>query len=113
LILVFIVLYRLGDAMVGTMANPFYVKLGFTKLEIASVVKIFGVGATMAGIAAGGVLAYRLGLMRSLVVAGLIHALSNFAFVAQAYAGPSVNVLALTIFVENFTGGLVSAAIVG
>jgi PAT family beta-lactamase induction signal transducer AmpG len=113
LILVFIVLYRLGDAMVGTMANPFYVKLGFSKLEIASVVKVFGIGATMAGIAAGGVIAYRLGLMRALVVAGLIHALSNFAFVAQAYAGPNVNVLAATIFVENFTGGLVSAAIVG
>jgi len=112
-IVVFIVLYRLGDALVGTMANPFYVKLGFTKLEIASVVKVFGIGATMAGIAAGGGLAYRLGLARSLVVGGLIHALSNFAFVLQAFAGPNVNVLAVTIFVENFTGGLVSAAIVG
>jgi len=112
-ILAFIVLYRLGDAMVGTMAGPFYLKLGFTKLEIAGVTKIFGVAATMAGIVAGGAFAYRLGLARALVVAGLVHALSNFAFVAQAYAGPNVNVLMLTIFVENFTGGLVSAATVG
>ena len=112
-ILVFIVLYRLGDAMVGTMSNPFYVKLGFTKLEIAGAVKTFGIVATMLGIVAGGAFAYRLGLMRALVVAGLIHALSNFAFVAQAYAGPNLHVLFLTIFVENFTGGLVSAATVG
>lgn len=113
LILVFIVLYRLGDAIVGTMASPFYVTIGFTKLEIASVAKVFGIAATMAGIAAGGVIVFRLGLARALVVAGLIHALSNFAFVAQAWAGPNVSVLAVTIFVENFTGGLVSAAIVG
>ncbi|MFI5316607.1 MAG: AmpG family muropeptide MFS transporter [Myxococcota bacterium] len=113
LLLVFIVLYRLGDALTGGMANPFYVKIGFSKLEIASVAKIFGVAATMAGIAAGGVLVYRLGTPRSLVAAGLVHALSNIAFVAQAYAGADVRVLALTIFVENFTGGLVSAAFVG
>ena len=43
LILVFVVLYRLGDALAGGMSNPFYVQLGFTKLEIASVAKIFGV----------------------------------------------------------------------
>jgi PAT family beta-lactamase induction signal transducer AmpG len=113
LILVFIVLYRLGDALSGGMASPFYVKLGFSNDEIASVVKIFGVIASMAGIAAGGAFAYRLGVARALVAAGLIHASGNLAFIFQAYAGHDVRVLGLTIFVENFTGGLVSAAFVG
>jgi PAT family beta-lactamase induction signal transducer AmpG len=112
-ILAFIVLYRLGDALSGGMANPFYVRLGFSNDEIASVAKIFGVVASMAGIAAGGAFAYRLGVARALVVGGLIHAAGNLAFILQAYMGHDVRVLGLTIFVENFTGGLVSAAFVG
>lgn len=113
LILVFIVLYRLGDALSGGMANPFYVKIGFTKPEIASVAKVLGVVATMLGIAAGGAFAYRLGVVRALVAGGLIHAAGNLAFIFQAYMGHDIRVLGLTIFVENFTGGLVSAAFVG
>ena len=112
-VLAFVVLYRLGDALSGGMASPFYVKLGFSNDEIASVAKVFGVIASMAGIAAGGAFAFRLGVARSLVAAGLIHAAGNLAFVFQAYAGHDIRVLALTIFVENFTGGLVSAAFVG
>jgi PAT family beta-lactamase induction signal transducer AmpG len=113
LILVFIVLYRLGDALSGGMANPFYVKIGFSKPEIASVAKVLGVVATMVGIAAGGAFAYRLGVVRALVVGGVIHAAGNLAFIFQAYMGHDIRVLGLTIFVENFTGGLVSAAFVG
>jgi PAT family beta-lactamase induction signal transducer AmpG len=112
-VLCFIVLYRLGDALSGGMSNPFYVKIGFTKPEIASVAKVFGVVASMVGIAAGGAFAFRLGVARALVAAGLIHAAGNLAFIFQAYAGHDVRVLGLTIFVENFTGGLVSAAFVG
>ena len=112
-ILLFIVLYRLGDALSGGMANPFYVKIGFSKPEIASVAKVLGVVASMLGIAAGGAFAYRLGIARALVAAGVIHAAGNLAFVFQAYMGHDIHVLALTIFVENFTGGLVSAAFVG
>jgi PAT family beta-lactamase induction signal transducer AmpG len=112
-ILVFILLYRLGDALSGGMASPFYVKLGFSNDEIASVAKVFGVIASMTGIAAGGAFAYRLGVARALVAAGLIHAAGNLAFILQAYAGHDLRALALTIFVENFTGGLVSAAFVG
>lgn len=112
-LLVFILVYRMGDAISGGMASPFYVRLGFTNDEIASVAKVFGVIAAMTGIAAGGAFAFRLGVSRALVVAGVIHALGNLAFIAQAYAGHDLRVLTLTIFVENFTGGLVSAAFVG
>ncbi|HXZ85505.1 MAG TPA: MFS transporter [Myxococcota bacterium] len=112
-ILVFVLLYRLGDALSGQMANPFYVRLGFTKDEIASVAKVFGLVASMVGIAAGGAFAYRLGVARALVAAGAIHAAGNLAFVLQALLGHDLRALAFTIFVENFTGGLVSAAFVG
>jgi len=111
-LLVFVVLYRLGDALAGGLSNAFYVQLGFSKGEIASVAKVFGVIATMAGIAVGGALVLKSGIARALVSAGVIHALSNFAFVAQAWVGHNLSLLALTIFVENFTGGLVSAAFV-
>jgi MFS transporter, PAT family, beta-lactamase induction signal transducer AmpG len=112
-ILVFILVYRMGDAISGGMANPFYVRLGFSNDEIASVAKVFGVLATMLGIAAGGALAFRLGVSRALIAAGVIHALGNLAYILQAYAGHDLRALMLTIFVENLTGGLVSAAFVG
>ena len=111
-ILVFVVLYRFGDALAGGMSTAFYAQLGYTKLEIAGVVKIFGVIATMAGIALGGVIVFRSGTGRSLVGAGVLAALSNFVFVWLAYAGHDLGALSAAIFVENFTSGLVSAAFV-
>jgi PAT family beta-lactamase induction signal transducer AmpG len=112
ILLVFVVLYRLGDALAGGLSNAFYIQLGFSLAEIAAVGKVFGVVATLIGVAAGGALVHGSGVARSLVTAGVIHALSNFAFVAQAWVGHDVAVLMVTIFVENFTGGLVSAAFV-
>jgi PAT family beta-lactamase induction signal transducer AmpG len=111
-ILLFVVLYRFGDALAGGMSSAFYVQLGFSKLEIASVVKIFGVLATMAGIAAGGALVFRSGIPRALLGAGVFAALSNFAFTALAYAGHDLTALGAVVAVENFTSGLVSAAFV-
>jgi PAT family beta-lactamase induction signal transducer AmpG len=111
-ILVFIVLYKLGDAMAGTMANPFYLELGFSKDEIAAISKIFGLVATLAGVAAGGVLAARLGLLRALLLCGILQMLSNLTYAVQAAVGHDEAMLALTIFTENFTGGMGSAAFV-
>jgi PAT family beta-lactamase induction signal transducer AmpG len=111
-ILVFIVLYRFGDALAGGISTAFYAELGFTKLEIASVVKIFGVIATMAGIALGGVIVFKSGTGRALVGAGVLAAASNFVFVWLAYAGHDLAALTAAIFVENFTSGIVGAAFV-
>lgn len=111
-VLVFIVLYRFGDALAGGMASAFYVKLGFSNIEIANVVKLFGVGATLIGVAAGGVLDHRLGTNRALVRAGIFAALSNFVFVALAYAGHDLRALTGAVFVENFTSGIVAASFV-
>jgi len=111
-VLIFIVLFRFGDALAGGMASAFYVQLGFSKLEIANVVKLFGVGATLVGVAAGGVLDHRVGTSRALVGAGVLAALSNFVFVGLAFAGHDLRALTGAVFVENFTSGIVSAAFV-
>ena len=112
LILLFTILYKLGEAVAGTMANPLYVLLGFTKVEIATVAKIYGVAATLAGVAAGGILVARLGVLRALLISGVLQMLSNLMYVMQVLVGHDVPVLALTIGTENLTNGMGSAAFV-
>lgn len=111
-VLALILLYKLGDAFAGVMANPFYVQMGFSKNEIASVSKIFGFTATIAGTFVGGVMVARLGLFKSLLLCGVLQMASNLMFAWQAVMGHNVAALTLTIAVENFSGGLGSAAFV-
>ncbi|HTZ38274.1 MAG TPA: MFS transporter [Stellaceae bacterium] len=111
-IVVFIVLYKFGDALAGSMANPLYVEIGFTKIEVATVAKVYGVLATLAGVAAGGVLVARLGVFGALLLCGAAQALSNLMYIAQLWAGHDVAMLALTIGAENLTGGMASSAFV-
>jgi PAT family beta-lactamase induction signal transducer AmpG len=112
LVLVFILLYKLGDAFAGVMANPFYVKIGFTKTEIATVSKIFGTVATLGGVFVGGVMVARFGVLWSLFGCGVLQMLSNLMFAAQAAVGAEVGFLVLTIGIENLSGGMGSAAFV-
>jgi MFS transporter, PAT family, beta-lactamase induction signal transducer AmpG len=112
LILVFIVLYKFGDAIAGTMSSPLYVSLGFTKVEIATVAKVFGVGATIVGVGLGGILVLRLGVFQALLLAGFLQMLSNLMYILQVVTGHDVAVLALAIGTENLTGGMASAAFV-
>jgi PAT family beta-lactamase induction signal transducer AmpG len=112
LILAFILLYKFGDAFAGVMANPFYIKIGFTKAEIATVSKIFGVGATLLGVFVGGLFVRKYGILYSLLYCGLLQMFSNLMFAAQASIGPNVKFLFLTIGIENLSGGMGSAAFV-
>ena len=111
-ILAFILLYKFGDAFAGVMANPFYIKIGFTKVQIANVSKIFGVFATLLGVFAGGVVVKQFGVLKSLLYCGILQMLSNLMFAAQAALGPKVGFLFLTIGIENLSGGMGSAAFV-
>jgi PAT family beta-lactamase induction signal transducer AmpG len=111
-ILAFILLYKFGDAFAGVMANPFYIKIGFTKVEIANVSKIFGVGATLLGVFVGGLVVKRYGILRSLLYCGVLQMVSNLMFAAQAAIGADVRFLFLTIGIENLSGGMGSAAFV-
>lgn len=111
-ILAFVLLYKFGDAIGGVMANPFYNELGFTGLEIAAITKIFGVVATLAGVAIGGIIVARYGVMRALLVGGILQAVSNLLFSLQALIGHDTAMLAVSIGGDNFTGGIGSAAFV-
>jgi PAT family beta-lactamase induction signal transducer AmpG len=94
------------------MAAPFYVELGFEKTEIANVTKLFGLWATIVGGLAGGVLVGRIGVLRGLLVGGLMQMLSNLGYVMLAWAGHDVMALSGTVALENVCGGIATAAFV-
>jgi len=111
-ILLFVVLYKLGDVVAGGMANPFYIEMGFTLTEIASVTKVFGLVATLAGAVAGGIVVARLGVVRGVLLCGVLQMASNLMFAALAMAGHDIRMLIAAIGIENFTGGMGTAAFV-
>jgi PAT family beta-lactamase induction signal transducer AmpG len=111
-ILLFILLYKFGDALAGVMGNPFYVEIGFTKIQIASITKAFGLGATIIGGVIGGIIVDRMGILGSLFVCGILQMLSNLMFAVLAMVGNNPGMLSLTIAVENLSGGMGTAAFV-
>jgi MFS transporter, PAT family, beta-lactamase induction signal transducer AmpG len=112
LVLAFIAVYKLGDVLAGVMASTFYVDLGFSKEEIAGVTKVFGLWATIVGGLAGGLLVGKVGTVRALMIGGVLQMISNLGFALLATAGADLSVLAAVVAVENFTGGVATAAFV-
>ncbi|HEB49264.1 MAG TPA: MFS transporter [Desulfobulbus sp.] len=111
-ILLFVLLYKIGDQMATTMTTPFYLDLGFTMTEIGAVAKLFGFWATVSGGLLGGVLLLRLGINRSLWIFGILQAVSTAGFSLLALVGNSLPGLAGAIAFENLTGGMGTAAYV-
>lgn len=111
-VLLFVIAYKLGEAMAGAMANTLYVELGFRLEQIATVSKVFGFGATVLGGLIGGALVARLGVMRALLVFGILQSLGNLFYVLQAQSGNDVTVLALCVAAENLTAGMAGSALV-
>lgn len=111
-ILLFVMLFKLGDSLAGTLATSFYLQIGFTKAEIAEVSKLYGFGATMIGLFLGGWLMQAVGLYRSLWICGFLQMGSNLLFAALALHGHDLWFLALTVGVENLAGGMGTAALV-
>ena len=112
-ILLFVMFYKFGDALAGVMTNPFLLELGFTKAEIATIVKTYGLAATLIGAAAGGSLMSAVGLVRCLWICGILQMLSNLTFAVQAVLGHSLAMLTVTIGLENLASGMGTAAFVG
>jgi len=112
LILALIGTYRISDIVMGIMANPFYVDMGYTKDEVAAVTKVYGVIMTLAGAFAGGVLAMRLGLMRVMMLGAVLSAASNLLFALLATRGHDLTGLILVVSADNFSGGIASAAFI-
>lgn len=111
-ILLFVCLFKLGEALAGTMTAPFYRSLGYSRETVAGVSGVFGLAATLAGVAVGGALVARLGTSRALIGTGVLQMVSNLMYVALAYGGGDVGMLWLQVGVENFTDGLADAAFV-
>ena len=112
LILALIAVYRISDVVMGIMANPFYVDMGFTKDEVAAVTKIYGVIMTLVGAFVGGALAMRFGVMRVLMLGGALSAASNLMFAWLASRGHDVNALIFVISADNLSSGIASAAFI-
>lgn len=112
MILLFIVLYKLGEAMLGAMANPFYNQTGFSPTEIASVTKVFGLAATIIGGIIGGIVVSRYGILRALLYCGIVQMISTLLFVVQAEVGHSIPMLMVAISGENITAGMATTAFV-
>jgi PAT family beta-lactamase induction signal transducer AmpG len=109
-ILLFIILYKVGDNMAAQMANPMYVDLQFTNTEIASVTKTFGWISLVLGTFVGAAMMYKLGLKRALIICGLLQAISTYGFSLLAKAGKDLAMLTGVIGFENFTSGMGTAA---
>jgi PAT family beta-lactamase induction signal transducer AmpG len=111
-IVIFIVGYKLGEALAGVMANPLYISLGFSLDQIAYVSKLVGFFATVAGALVGGVVATKLGVMRALILCGILQSAGNLFYVLQAVGGHRLDYLALCVAAENFTGAMAGTALV-
>ena len=112
LILLFILLYKIGDTMASAMTTPFYLDMGFSMSEIGTVVKLFGFWATLLGAFTGGLLMLKIGINRSLWIFGFLQAISTAGFVWLAIVGYSLPLLACVIAFENLSAGMGTAAYV-
>ncbi len=106
LILLFILLYKIGDTMAHSLSTNFYLDIGFSKSEIGTVVKFFGLFATLIGAFIGGLLSLKIGLYRSLMIFGIFQAIATLGFSILAYFGNSLYLLMIVISLENLAAGM-------
>ena len=112
-VLVLIVLYKLGDAFAGALSTTFLIRAaGYTASEVGTVNKLLGLVATIVGVLAGGALMARLGLYRSLMLFGLLQAVSNLGFWVISVGPHNVWIMAAGVGIENLCGGMGTAAFV-
>jgi PAT family beta-lactamase induction signal transducer AmpG len=109
-VLLFVLLYKLGDASMGPMVKPFWLDRGLSIEEIGFVSTTLGVVASVAGALAGGLFASRYGIFHALWVLGLLQAMSNLGYAAVAAIPFGRSAIYGASLVESFTGGLGTAA---
>lgn len=110
-ILVFIVFYKLGDAFALSLSTAFYLRgVGFSLAEVGTVMKTMTLIGTLLGLFIGGILMLRLKLYRSLMLFGILQVASNLFYIWLFLAGKNTTVFAISVFVENLTGGMGTAA---
>ncbi len=111
-LLLLIGFYRISDIVLGVVSNVFYQDMGFSKSEIASVTKTFGLLMTLLGGFLGGVLTLRYGVIRILFLGAVLSALTNLLFLLLAHTGYDLALLVVVIAADNISAGLASAAFI-
>jgi PAT family beta-lactamase induction signal transducer AmpG len=111
-VLALIGFYRVPDFVMGVMANPLYIDLGFSLATIATVVKLFGVWMTIIGAIVGGLFVARLGIMRSMLIGASAVICTNFMFAWLATHPGDVTALTISISSENFAGGFAGTCLI-
>jgi PAT family beta-lactamase induction signal transducer AmpG len=112
-VLVFISVFRLSDITMGIMANPFYLDMGYSKSQIASIAKVFGFFMTIAGAFLCGVLVVKWGIYRSLLLGAVLVASTNLLFsLLAAHGSPDMGWLAFVISADNLSGGISNTALI-
>jgi len=112
LLLALIGTYRISDIVMGIMANPFYVDMGYSKEEVATVTKLYGVVMTMVGAIAGGSMVLRWGVFKVLMLGAVLSAATNLLFAWLALHGHDVYALIAVVSADNLAGGIASAAFI-
>ena len=111
-ILLLIGTYKISDITMGVMANPFYLELGFSKIEIANIAKLFGFFMTLLGAFLGGVFVVNYGVEKPLILGAVMIILTNLLFVGLAMMGDNLSMLALVISADNLSGGFATSAFI-
>ncbi len=104
--------YRASDIVLGVMANVFYTDLEFTKSEIATVAKTFGVFVTIAGGFIGGALILYMGIFKLLLISSILVMLTNVLFILLLQAGHDILMLYLVLGMDNLAAGLATTAFI-
>jgi PAT family beta-lactamase induction signal transducer AmpG len=112
LLLALISLYRISDIVLGVISNVFYSDMGFSKTDIATVVKTFGLMMALVGGFLGGLIALRLGILPALFLGALLSSLTNLLFLLLASGSPNIEMLYLVIAADNLSAGIATAAFV-
>ena len=112
-ILLAIIFFKLGDAMLGVVAMPFYLELGFTKSEIGFVSGTFGVFATIVGTYLGGYIMYCVGSFKGMIITAVAQSITNASFIWLNHMGHDINAFMVAIAIENVAGGMGMGALVG
>ncbi|TXD97939.1 AmpG family muropeptide MFS transporter [Psychrobacter frigidicola] len=112
LLLALVGLYRISDIVAGVISNVFYLDMGFTKIEIANAVKLFGVIMAIAGGFLGGLLAQRMRIMRAMMIGAILACVTNLLFVLLTYNPGSLPYMYLAVSLDNLAAGLASAVFI-
>ncbi|MBU2896560.1 AmpG family muropeptide MFS transporter [Vibrio hepatarius] len=111
-LLLFVFLFKIGEAFLGRMSIPFYKEVGFSNEQIGYYSKLIGWGATIFFTLVGSMFNVRFGIVRGLMIGGITMSVSNLMFAWIASVGPNEHLFLATILVDNFTTAFSTVAFV-